>query len=630
MPIPMTDMQPTIQQPRRSGYTGQSLDLSPRVEQAFKASMQTVDLMSKASESVAGVAMQYQEIDDWNKSNDAVSSYHRKMSELNSYRNSLKGTNAQNFEKEYEMKANQYHSEFVAAIGAIKNSKIREDARTKINGFNIDNAAHSFMFFDTVRKEVATESNNAAIDAISNEMISNVSVYSPNNIKNFTERMDEVESKYYANAALVGETAEATAVKVAAKKAEIASQVARKLDQDSYGIGATQPYAASLQFLRSIRGQNPYEVAQKEITDRLKEQIALDAVRHPEIFLKDDKFNPVTRKKYAPELNQYEYEMLLKNVEENKKKNASAPAEAISCAASFVDKRLQQSKKWDEEHGYFSDKEAEKILSDSGYSKERDKDLIEEWKNEQADKRRKTKTYEIMNEIQALKELQSREVWYDTVIKDINEQVTDQEALSNPKRFYKFFPGNVEAVRNRIKELESRVDSKLINFETWQKNPTLTQGVTYTLEEVVHLKTLGVLKKYADAKGVGIDYISYRDAMPFIISSLNGGFVSQDGNEKGRRMYYWNDKNTNYDQFHDLIKMKGDIDLAIYFGLNKAVGHSMLKDMYQTVKNTEGAPDYFNSQSPERNRHFNQNSRLDDFFINIGQREMQKTGMKFL
>lgn len=612
----MPNQQPNIQEPRVRGDSGKALDLSPRVQRAFEASMQTVDLMNKAANSVAGVAIQYQEMQDYNHANASITEYHKKMSDLNAYRDSLQGTNAQEFEPEYNRKATEYHSQFVNSLSVIQNSKIREDARTKINDFNINNAAQSFGFFDKARKDVTIEGNNNVINAIGKEVVDESSIFQPNTERNFEDKMNEVEARYYSTASLIGETKEATMMKIADKKAEIAGEVARKLDEESYQFKAAQPYAHSLKFLRSLKGQVPYEDLHKEITNRLKRQIALDAVRHPEIFLDNDKkFDPATRRKYAPELDQYEYEQIMSTVEETLKRNGAMPAEAMQYAIAIVDRRLEQSERWDIAHGYISKELEEDLLRDSKVDVN-DKNAVAKWREAQLDKRRKTPVNEVLNELQGLMDLQSREVWFDRQT-GAEAKVSESEALQDPDRFYKYYPGNTEEVRKRIKELRRRVNSKIDNFEVWQKNPTLTEGVQYTMEEGIHLLTLKTLKDYADRKGTVIDVLAYRDAMPVIIKNLNGGLTVPNGTKEGRKLLYWNDKNTNYDNFIDMMKYKEDFDLAIYEGFNQTMGKTTLADMYRTYNPWEPVTE--SGTTTNRAAHFGARSTLGEALYNLGQ-----------
>lgn len=406
MPIPMSDGQRRVQAP--SLGNAKAVDVSPMVAKSFDAALHTINVMDKAANSAAGYLMQRQQMDDWNAANDALLQYNQNMSDLNAELQTKKGQNAVDFEAEYNRKAEQYHEQFKTGLRTVASSEIREGARSKVNNFNLNNRTSTFGYFDTQRKDVMKEKSNAVINAVEQGLVtSQINALAPDNLRRFEDAVNTIESQLYAIGAIDGEAREATEIKVAQRRVKLASMTARKLDEDNYNLGAEQPFASSINFLRQMKGKMPERERKELLTSRLSKQIALDVTRHPEIFLKNGKFDPKTRKTIAPELDQYEYEQLLGVIRNASAKNSSAPESAAVYGVAIRDAMIRDNKIWLRNHSFIPEDEEKQITKNMS---EEDK---KEFKARQAELHERISPQEYLDHLFTLHQAMKEEVIVD-------------------------------------------------------------------------------------------------------------------------------------------------------------------------------------------------------------------------
>ena len=320
MPIPTSNMQENVQTPKAA--QGKALDLSREAEQSVKLAASMAAPIAAGVPNALSIATTINNAKELKTANDAYTLYSPRMVDLNAQLATKSEDEAVAFQDEYNKTALKYHNEFLGAINDVSNRQIQEEARSRVNKFNLQNREQTAIKFDKENRMAQVRSERTAQDMlVSNTLASfNPSADRNDNKLTFEDLSVQLEGHVRAQLAAQGILNENVIQQATQEAREKALTTVRQyLDENNTNTGAWKSNATAIQAIRDAKeaGLISDQYAQKALKEEESQQLSIEVMRRPEQFLtKNYKFNPNGRPKFAPELSQYEYERIARHAEQ--------------------------------------------------------------------------------------------------------------------------------------------------------------------------------------------------------------------------------------------------------------------------------------------------------------------------
>ena len=324
MPIPQSDLQKQVKTPNVA--TGQALDASDMIKQAMAPAFNTINKLNNVGNQLQKFEIAQQRADSQQQAQDAMNAYLAGREQLNTQLHQKTLNDAVAFRDKYYQEADVMHQKFLSQIAAIKDADIRENARQRINSYNMNAASQTEAYVydqDYKAKDQSLETskkNSANIAATSvSPLLKNDA-----NIAAFdmavADGVNDIVNRYTQK----GASAEVITAAVQEFQYKAAEQAAQTLAADSSnGYGSVLNFIYSLGASNSLQHADMVKLARKYEDEQLEYEFAKD----PEKFrMVGDKYNEALAKQIAPNLTPLERYNKLKLLKEAKAANGSLSA----------------------------------------------------------------------------------------------------------------------------------------------------------------------------------------------------------------------------------------------------------------------------------------------------------------
>ena len=324
MPIPQSDLQKQVKTPNVA--TGQALDASDMIKQAMAPAFNTINKLNNVGNQLQKFEIAQQRADSQQQAQDAMNAYLAGREQLNTQLHQKTLNDAVAFRDKYYQEADVMHQKFLSQIAAIKDADIRENARQRINSYNMNAASQTEAYVfgqDDKAKDLSLETskqNSANIAATSvSPLLKNDA-----NIAAFdlaiADGANDIVNRYTQK----GASAEVITAAVQEFQYKAAEQAAQTLAADSSnGYGSVLNFIYGLGANNSLQHADMVKLARKYEDQQLNYEFAKD----PEKFrMVGDKYNEALAKQLAPNLTPLERYNKLKLLKEAKAANGALSA----------------------------------------------------------------------------------------------------------------------------------------------------------------------------------------------------------------------------------------------------------------------------------------------------------------
>lgn len=331
MPIPQSDLQKQVKTPNVA--TGQALDASDMIKQAMAPAFNTINKLNNVGNQLQKFEIAQRRADSQQQAQDAMNAYLAGREQLNTQLHQKTLNDAVAFRDKYYQEADVMHQKFLSQIAAIKDADIRENARQRINSYNMNAASQTEAYVfgqDDKAKDLSLETskqNSANIAATSvNPLLKNDA-----NIAAFdmavADGVNDIVNRYTQK----GAPAEVITAAVQEFQYKAAEQAAQTLAADSSnGYGSVLNFIYSLGANNSLQHADMVKLARKYEDQQLDYEFAKD----PEKFrIVGKKYNEALAEQLAPNLTPYERYNKLKLLKEAKAANGSLSAGQLGAIA---------------------------------------------------------------------------------------------------------------------------------------------------------------------------------------------------------------------------------------------------------------------------------------------------------
>ena len=324
MPIPQSDLQKQVKTPNVA--TGQALDASDMIKQAMAPAFNTINKLNNVGNQLQKFEIAQQRADSQQKAQDAMNAYLAGREQLNTQLHQKTLNDAVAFRDKYYQEADVMHQKFLSQIAAIKDADIRENARQRINSYNMNAASQTEAYVfgqDDKAKDLSLETskqNSANIAATSvSPLLKNDA-----NIAAFDMAVADGANDIVNRYTQKGAPAEVITAAVQEFQYKAAEQAAQTLAADSSnGYGSVLNFIYGLGANNSLQHADIVKLARKYEDQQLDYEFAKD----PEKFrMVDDKYNEALAKQLAPNLTPLERYNKLKLLSATKAANGSLSA----------------------------------------------------------------------------------------------------------------------------------------------------------------------------------------------------------------------------------------------------------------------------------------------------------------
>jgi len=299
MPIPQSNLQKQVQTPKVA--TGQALDASDMIQQAMAPAFNTIKQLSNLGNQVEKLEVAQRRANSQQQAQDAMNEYlaNRELLDTELHQKTLE--DAVGFRDKYYQQADVMHQKFLSKIASIKDGDIRENARQRINSYNMNAASKTEAYVfgqDDKAKDLSLETskqNSANIAATSVSPL----LGDDTNIQSFNTAVADGANDIVNRYAQKGYPAEVTALAVQEFQYQAADQAAQTLAADSNDYGSALRFIYGLGASNSIQHSDMVKLARKYEEQQLNYEFAKDQ----EKFRKSDgAFNEALAKQIAPNL----------------------------------------------------------------------------------------------------------------------------------------------------------------------------------------------------------------------------------------------------------------------------------------------------------------------------------------
>lgn len=321
MPIPQSDLQKQVKTPNVA--TGQALDASDMIKQAMAPAFNTINKLNTFGNQLQKFEIAQQRADSQQQAQDAMNAYLAGREQLDTQLHQKSLNDAVAFRDKYYQEADVMHQKFLSQIAAIKDADIRENARQRINSYNMNAASQTEAYVfgqDDKAKDLSLETskqNSANIAATSVSPL----LKKDANIAAFdvavADGVNDIVNRYTQK----GAPAEVITAAVQDFQYKAAEQAAQTLAADSSnGYGAVLDFIYGLGASNSLQHGDMVKLARKYEDQQLDYEFAKD----PEKFrMVGDKYNEAFAKQLAPNLTPVERYNKLKLLSAAKAANGS-------------------------------------------------------------------------------------------------------------------------------------------------------------------------------------------------------------------------------------------------------------------------------------------------------------------
>ena len=324
MPIPQSDLQKQVKTPNVA--TGQALDASDMIKQAMAPAFNTINKLNNVGNQLQKFEIAQRRADSQQQAQDAMNTYLAGREQLNTQLHQKTLNDAVAFRDKYYQEADVMHQKFLSQIAAIKDADIRENARQRINSYNMNAASQTEAYVfgqDDKAKDLSLETskqNSANIAATSvSPLLKNDA-----NIAAFDMAVADGANDIVNRYTQKGASAEVITAAVQEFQYKAAEQAAQTLAADSSnGYGSVLNFIYGLGANNSLQHADIVKLARKYEDQQLEYEFAKD----PEKFrMVGDKYNEAFAKQLAPNLTPLERYNKLKLLKEAKAANGSLSA----------------------------------------------------------------------------------------------------------------------------------------------------------------------------------------------------------------------------------------------------------------------------------------------------------------
>lgn len=300
MPIPQSNLQKRVQTPKVA--TGQALDASDMIQQAMAPAFNTIKQLSNLGNQVEKLEVAQRRANSQQQAQDAMNEYlaNRELLDTELHQKTLE--DAVGFRDKYYQQADVMHQKFLSKIASIKDGDIRENARQRINSYNMNAASKTEAYVfgqDDKAKDLSLETskrNSANIAATSVSPL----LGDDTNIQSFNTAVADGANDIVNRYTQKGYPAEVTALAVQEFQFQAADQAAQTLAADSNDYGSALRFIYGLGASNSIQHSDMVKLARKYEDQQLNYEFAKDQKRFRR--KSDGTFNEALAKQIAPNL----------------------------------------------------------------------------------------------------------------------------------------------------------------------------------------------------------------------------------------------------------------------------------------------------------------------------------------
>lgn len=300
MPIPQSDLQKQVKTPNVA--TGQALDASDMIKQAMAPAFNTINKLNNFGNQLQKFEVAQQRADSQQQAQDAMNAYLAGREQLDTQLHQKTLNDAVAFRDKYYQEADVMHQKFLSQIAAIKDADIRENARQRINSYNMNAASQTEAYVfgqDDKAKDLSLETskqNSANIAATSvSPLLKNDANVAAFNVA-VADGANDIVNRYTQK----GAPAEVITAAVQDFQYKAAEQAAQTLAADSSnGYGSVLNFIYGLGASNSLQHSDMVKLARKYEDQQLDYEFA----KNPEKFrMMGDKYNEALAKQLAPNL----------------------------------------------------------------------------------------------------------------------------------------------------------------------------------------------------------------------------------------------------------------------------------------------------------------------------------------
>lgn len=300
MPIPQSDLQKQVKTPNVA--TGQALDASDMIKQAMAPAFNTINKLNSLGNQMQRFEVAQQRADSQQQAQDAMNAYLAGREQLDTQLHQKTLNDAVAFRDKYYQEADVMHQKFLSQIAAIKDADVRENARQRINAYNMNAASKTEAYVfgqDDKAKDMSLEASNQNSANIAATSVSPV-LTNDANIVAFNAAVADGTNDIVNRYTQKGAPAEVTTLAVQEFQYKAAEQAAQTLAADSSnGYGSVLNFIYGLGASNSLQHDDVVKLARKYEDQQLNYKFA----KNEEAFRKNDgTYNEELAKQIAPNL----------------------------------------------------------------------------------------------------------------------------------------------------------------------------------------------------------------------------------------------------------------------------------------------------------------------------------------
>lgn len=324
MPIPQSDLQKQVKTPNVA--TGQALDASDMIKQAMAPAFNTINKLNNVGNQLQKFEVAQRRADSQQQAQDAMNAYLAGREQLDTQLHQKTLNDAVAFRDKYYQEADVMHQKFLSQIATIKDADIRENARQRINSYNMNAASQTEAYVYDQDYKAKDQSLETSKQNSANIAATSVSPLLKNdaNIAAFDMAVADGANDIVNRYTQKGASAEVITAAVQEFQYKAAEQAAQTLAADSSnGYGSVLNFIYGLGANNSLQHADMVKLARKYEDQQLEYEFSKD----PEKFrMVGDKYNEALAKQLAPNLTPLERYNKLKLLKEAKAANGSLSA----------------------------------------------------------------------------------------------------------------------------------------------------------------------------------------------------------------------------------------------------------------------------------------------------------------
>jgi hypothetical protein len=359
MAIPLSNEQKEVRAPQTANI--KALDVSPMLQRMGENSLQMSRQMQESVRGGFNLGEKISLQNDAFRRNEAERKYNERTAELNEQLAEMQGEERIKFQPKYEAEMKIASDKYEAEINKVGNFEIREGSKRSINAWNVRNASNyqyenyqndTYLQEKSMAQAMITDNQKRVMAINPADTADSLLRYAQDHDMGFSHG-EQMIRNFYGNR--MGLPSEVVDQYVQDYKSKGYIAMANRLVQVTREHTGNAAYTPAIDFIN--KGIEAGFVAPKDGIEAKrafeKERLALNVVHNPEWFIKDGKFNPVGRNKFAPDMTQYEYEYFLKQALGSYKPGQTGAGAVVSQA--FMAEYDRWMKDWLAAHGHFDD-----------------------------------------------------------------------------------------------------------------------------------------------------------------------------------------------------------------------------------------------------------------------------------